>query len=489
MEKAWYHDRELRSDEEGYTTDLITKYALEFIDKNKEGPFFCYIPHEAVHNPLHAKYEDILRVPEAVRKGTKLLTEAEYAKYFEDYNGWQKMPVEQRKIVYSAMLISLDDNIGKVIEKLENENILDNTIIVFVSDNGATPTGNNLPLRGTKHTVFQGGIQVPAAVWWKGGPLEGGEIFTGDFGYLDVYPTLAGMAGVERLEGKALDGRDLSKSIRTLTPEPVQELHWMWEYEGAVRKDNWKLIYHPRDMQLYDLSTDLAETNNLIDDEPKIASRLQKAHESWLRRLGANPSYLRPIIPEVKEASPQGQVLEIYAEQIKGVNNPKAGLTVVISLGAGKDFSDYTTPGDVIEYDICVADDSRLDGFYLTPSRAWAPKFSGYTGYDQFDRLQTLGPAPKGGRGVWEHRVVGIGNICPLRLAFCMVCLTGESPGTYRFYLDNVVLRKPDGRIIDLWKDDSRNYKGPNQFIPADHSAFKNVSLKAIELDTIKTGH
>lgn len=485
-EKAWYHDGTLRSDEEGYTTDLITKYAIEFIQEHKKGPFFCYVPEQAPHNPLQAKYEDILRVPEAVRKGTKLLSAHEYASFFEDYTGWQKMSQAQQRIVYSAMLLALDDSVGSILNTLESEGILDDTIIFFASDNGATPTGNNLPHRGTKHTLFEGGIHVPAALWWKKGGFTGGRRFDQDFSYLDVYPTLTTIADIDRLPGPPLDGRNAAKQIRKNKTLPERQQHWMWREEGALRQGDWKYIYHPFNRQLYKLDEDIGESKNLVDDYPEKAESMKQAHIDWLHSNHYNPSYIAPKVEEEIEAKPDGDVLEIHAKQTKPIKNRERGQIIIFALGAGRDGMPDTTPGDVIEYDICVAEDSLESGFFYTPSEGWIPKFNKSTGFDQYGRFQGDGPAPKGGKGVWEHRVIGIGNIAPLRMPFNMVCLASKQAGTHHFYLDNVVLKKSDGRVIKMWTKGSDTFHGwDKNLLPPKHTVIRDIQLNTIPLEKI----
>ena len=483
---VWYHDRTNVRDEKGYTTDLLSRHALEFMDKNRDRPFFCYIPHEAVHAPYQAKYEDILRVPESVRDGTPLLSQQEYEELFLVTDGWTKLPKEQLSIVYSAMLISLDDGVGNVLHWLTDNGLLDDTIILFASDNGATPVGSNLPLRGGKHTMFEGGIRVPAAIWWQNGGLQGGRIYQGDFGYLDVYPTLCSLSGIEALPGLPLDGRNLSDELLSGSQTPPVPQHWVWEQEGVVRDGRWKLIYNLADMRLFDLNEDLAETTNLASDKPELIERLKKMHEAWLAETRCTPSYAVPRIGSETKAAPEGDVLEFYAEQTDAVPGPHAGLKFIFALGYGDEYRDAPSPGDTIEYDICVAEDGRLDGFFYTPSVGWIPAYLRNTGYDQFGRLQTSGPGPLGGQGVWERRVLGVGNHCPNRVPFNMMIMGNKTPGTYHFYIDNLVVRKADGRVIAMWKDASDSFQRwhePPFMMTPDHKAFKNVRVEAVPLD------
>lgn len=485
---AWYHDRKTAKGEEGYSTDLITQYALEFIQKNRKKPFFCFIPYGAVHAPLQAKYEDILLVPESVRKGESLLTQEEYEDVFTVRDGYKRLSKVQQNILYSAMLVNLDVNIGQVVNYLEENGLQDNTIIFFASDNGASRYGSNLPLRGGKHTLYEGGIRVPAAMWWKSGKVLGGRKVKGDFGYLDVYPTLSSLAGIERRQGLPLDGRDLSNAILAGNEFQPTEHHWLGDNTGAVKDGRWKLIYDLQGMQLYDLWEDVGESRNLASEKPEIVQSLKTAHENWLKEANVNPSYAVPPVGIAAKPAPDGEVLEIYAEQTGRIQGPKRAVKIPFAKGYGKKYVDPVSPGDVIEYDIYVAEDGRPNGFIYSPMQGRRPLFLKGTGYDQYGRLQSSGPAPEGGKGVWEHRVVGIGNLSPLPMHFNMVCLVGKEPGTYHFYLDNVVARKQDGSVVEMWTDSSDTFKQWNEdpfMVMPDKNAFENVELRAVPLSSI----
>ncbi|WP_281614978.1 sulfatase-like hydrolase/transferase [Flammeovirga sp. SubArs3] len=486
---SWYHDKTNKPNEKGYTTDLITKYALEFIEKNKEERFLAYIPHEAMHNPLQAKYKDIQRVPEAVKQGTEILSEEEYKKYFKGNKAWMKMSEEQKQIVRSAMLLSLDDAVGEVLEYLKKENLLDNTIVMFTSDNGATPEGNNLPFKGHKHTIYEGGIHVPMAMMWKNGGLNKGNKYEGDFNFLDIYPTLTSMVGAKRDETIAIDGRDLSKSILSNTENAATVQQWVWTGEGAVKEGNWKLIYNPQEIQLYDLSKDLKEENNLASQYPEKVEAMKKLHIDFLRANTINPSYLPTdhLPSATAEAKPDGEVLEFFIEQTAAV---KSGKDIMrFAFAEGYDKMKYTIePGDVVEYDIMVAEDGMNEGFFYSPTSTWKVLFA-KSGYDQYGRYQKKGPGVKAGKGKWEHRVIGIGEATPQKLSYNMMSFQSRKPGTYHFYIDNLIARKADGTVITLWssgKDTIKRYKEKPFMKNRKENIFKTVQVQSVELGSIQ---
>ena len=132
---SWWHNLEYRPDDKGYTDDFVTRHALDFIRKNKQRPFFCYVPFHIVHAPLQAKDSDLESVDAKVTDATKR--------------------------IYSAMVQAMDKNVAAILAELDQLGLSTNTIVVFTSDNGATPNGSNLPLRGGKHTIFEGGTRLP----------------------------------------------------------------------------------------------------------------------------------------------------------------------------------------------------------------------------------------------------------------------------------------------------------------------------------------
>ncbi len=164
---SWWHNREYRAQDVGYTEDLITEHALNFIRNNKDQPFFCYVPFHIVHAPLQAKDSDL--------------------------EGVDKKVTDKTKRVYTAMVQSMDKNVASILAELDKLGLRENTIVVFSSDNGATREGNNLPFRGGKHSLFEGGTRLPTVIHWPKGKLVSRK-WDGLCGALDMFPTLIAMA-------------------------------------------------------------------------------------------------------------------------------------------------------------------------------------------------------------------------------------------------------------------------------------------------------
>ena len=148
---SWWHNLEFRPQDEGYTDDLITQHAIEFIRENKARPFFCYVPFHIVHAPLQAKKDDLAAMDPKVTAG---LPAAKADTTAED------------KHTHAAMLHALDKNVAAILAELDKLGLRDNTIVVFTSDNGAMQAGSSLPLRGAKHTIYEGGVRLPTVIHW-----------------------------------------------------------------------------------------------------------------------------------------------------------------------------------------------------------------------------------------------------------------------------------------------------------------------------------
>jgi arylsulfatase B len=260
--------------EEGYSTDLIGREAVRFIEQSPAGkPFFLYVPFNAPHLPLQAKEED----------------KAKYA-HIED----------EKKRAYAAMVDSMDQSIGKILAAIDAKGMADNTLVLFMSDNGAIQYGDNGPWRSAKGSVYEGGVRVPAAVRWPAG-IRGGRVVDGMMGFIDIYPTLKRIAGIAGPDPNPLDGRDMLDVIRGNALPPRRD--W-FSYiaqgtpdQTAVCDGTWKLVVRGGSVlevelsgsgrrtgekdgisvELFRLDRDRGETMNLAAESPEIVARLLKS--------------------------------------------------------------------------------------------------------------------------------------------------------------------------------------------------------------------
>ena len=501
----WWHDRNYAGNEKGYTTELITKYANQFIEDNRTKSFLCYIPHEAVHNPLQLKRSDLREFCEKLDTELGIKGQWDYVSNIESPKTGRRIgDVEEIRcergqqfdvyaidpdekhyepLVYAAFVYTLDKSIGAVIDKVTEIGKLNETIFLFASDNGATPKGINLPLKGGKHSLWEGGVHVPAAIWWPGtfdrktAPYSTGDNeYEGFISYIDIYPTLMSMSGQTCL-GTGLDGKDCWSYIKTRTqcrPDMKDAMYWIWLDHGSVRTNRWKLYYSESTArtELYDLSNDIEELSNVAAKYPAQRDQLIGFYRKWVNDNNYALSFLTIDKSNISHpvSSPAGQVLDVKATQTKAIKRPDAGgVFVRFSKGTGWDqeYDMFIHPGDRVEFDVFVCDDSDITkGCFYTPGNGWNPFYKSRNGLNQ-DGVELVDlDMPK---GVWTRQIVGIGNYCPGILPVNFIALQSAVAGYYHYYFDNIVIRKNDGQIRSvIWTSDANfasllfRYKGIN---------------------------
>jgi arylsulfatase A-like enzyme len=245
------------AEEKDYLTDVLAASANSFIEKNQNNPFFVFLSFNAVHTPMEATQADLDQFPEL--KG------------------------DRKKV--AAMTLALDRACGKILDKLSALGLENNTIIVFTNDNGGPTNDNsssNYPLSGTKSNYLEGGIRVPFLVKWPG-VLNENTTYQLPISTLDLVPTFfaAGKGNVDSL--LHIDGVDLKPFLTGKNEgRPHQRLFWKKDARAVVRDGDWKLIRYPdRPAELYDLSLDVSEKNNLADVHPELVKKLYKLIFQW----------------------------------------------------------------------------------------------------------------------------------------------------------------------------------------------------------------
>jgi len=239
----------------GYLADYWTEESLKVIEANKNQPFFLYLAHWGVHTPLQATKEDYDAVGDIG---------------------------SHRLRVYAAMLRALDRSVGQIVEKLEEEGLAENTIIVFSSDNGGPGyidlPGINDPYRGWKLSLFEGGIRVPMFVSWPA-RIPAGAVIDTPVAHIDLTPTLAAAAGADLPPGVEIDGRSLLPLAEGSggLDRPDDAIFWQSGYYRVVRAGGWKLQVDGKRGKawLFDLNTDPVEAFNLAEREPEKLAELQ----------------------------------------------------------------------------------------------------------------------------------------------------------------------------------------------------------------------
>ncbi|MCH2579903.1 MAG: arylsulfatase, partial [Planctomycetes bacterium] len=274
-ERDWHRNFEPSADA-GYSTELLGDEAVRFIKGSPEGePFLLYLPFNAPPGPLQAprKYRDEYGYDE--KAGTFKKKGAAKDDYGAQGQG------NRKRQTFAAMVTAMDTQIGRILDTLDSEGLAENSIVLFFSDNGATLKigGSNKPLPGAKHSVHEGGVRVPAVIRWPAG-LHGSRKFDTLMGYIDVLPTLLGLAGREKPGGgKPLDGIDLSGVLRGKTKAPDRTFYLG---QKAVISQQWKLIGG----RLYRIDTDPTERKDVSAANPAVLSRLAKQLNAFEKLAG-----------------------------------------------------------------------------------------------------------------------------------------------------------------------------------------------------------
>lgn len=249
---AFYLHNDVEKQSEGYTSDYFTAKALDFIERNQENSFLCYIPYNVPHSPF--------QVPE---------------EYFSKY---RSAGLDSTLSSVYGMVDNMDYNIGLVLDKLEDLSLADNTIVIFFSDNGPNTERYNGGMKGRKGSVDEGGVRVPFYIKWPR------EIKPGTSNQLaqsiDIMPTLLGLCGLEYEVQKQVDGKDLSRIIHGKEREfdrfifsrqgnrPVENCN------SSVRNDQYRLVLTRKDTTLYDLKDDPDQKKNIFKEEKGVANML-----------------------------------------------------------------------------------------------------------------------------------------------------------------------------------------------------------------------
>jgi arylsulfatase A-like enzyme len=468
--RNWYVNDQQSDEEQGYTTDLISGNAVKFIERNSGKPFFCMVTQAAPHEPFQATDALLTRVPDGVRGDIKLTeqTVRERNREFQrtrktddktwEYGGFTEA---ERRVVYSAMMIGLDDGIGQILEALKRTGQDQNTIVLLFSDNGAMHfiRDGNLPLRAWKHNMYDGAIHVPGFLSFPKGGVAAGAKYESMIRGVDLYPTLAALAGVPiapPATKDALDGVDHLPAILGKAKAPEVEWNGIFVYYGGYRDNQWKLIAKAGSSELYDLKKDPSELEDVSGKFADIAGRLRAKHDNWLRQHGANVNYTTPVVNGPLAAQPHGQVLAV--QWSAPAQSQKSQLTIPLQRTARMKAYDLSsenyvcTPGDRLVYDMKI--ESMLPGqtAYISPLRG-EPIYGGVngTGVDTSGfQVSSAGklPAPL---NEWKRYVLGLGNSAAYDLSDLRLVVESKVKGEIRVLIDNLHILKPDGRVVPVW--------------------------------------
>jgi arylsulfatase A-like enzyme len=253
--------------EHDYLTDAFTREGVSFINRHATEPFFLYLAYNAPHSPYD--------IPQNYMHRVANITDPD-------------------RRIYAAMVTALDDGVGQVLQALQARNLLNKTLIFFLSDNGAPQATftRNYPLSGYKGYVWEGGIRVPFAVQWTG-RLAGGIAYDQPVSALDIVPTVAAAAGVSLPTDRVYDGLNVLPYLAREQVPPQRTLFWRWFGLGptgpsrssatiyAVRRDSLKLVQQGGPLRLFNLSTDISESQNLAQIQPGDLASLDQLYGQW----------------------------------------------------------------------------------------------------------------------------------------------------------------------------------------------------------------
>ncbi len=248
---------------QGYITDFLTDQAIQFISSNAEQPFLCYLPYNVPHGPF--------QVPDA---------------YFDKY---KSQSIDDRTAAIYGMVDNMDWNIGRLLRSIDSLGLADNTIVVFMTDNGPNGARYNGGMRGTKSSVHEGGVRVPCLVRWPG-HIPPGTTIAEAGAHIDMLPTLAKLCNIALPNHLKLDGIDLSDHLlKNEAAKPANRRLFSKKYteeltvEGAVRSPQYRLVIEQEgDTLLFDMIADPGQERNIAKEHVQVTQELAEAYRTWL---------------------------------------------------------------------------------------------------------------------------------------------------------------------------------------------------------------
>ncbi|MEX0772976.1 MAG: arylsulfatase [Balneolales bacterium] len=317
-----------------YATDTWTDWSLELLSRyeDEQDPFLLYLSYQAPHDPLHAPEEDIAKYEGVYEVGYEKIAHARHQRQMDllderyplsdpTYRDWETLSDSvqadqvRRMQVYAAMIDRMDQNIGRLIDYLEERGELDNTLFMFTSDNGASaevveigdgPIGSmtrwaslgedwanvaNTPFRFFKNYSHQGGIATPFIAHWPAGIPEGGRVDHTQAHFIDIMPTLVELSGAdypETYKGDLVPPMVGVSLVPLMKNEPIQRenpLYYDWRNGSAIQTEQWKLVRLEQEWELYNMQNDRTETTDLSREHPQIHEQLKTEWQQWSREV------------------------------------------------------------------------------------------------------------------------------------------------------------------------------------------------------------
>ena len=254
----------------GFIIDDLTQHGIDFIEKNKNHPFFLYLPFNTPHSPM--------QVPDRFWK--------KYKDKKLSQIGSEGPPKNQNQIDHTraalAMCENIDWNVGRIIEHLKNSDLLEKTIVIYLSDNG--PNGNrwNGNMKGRKGSTDEGGVRTPMIINWSG-KIPKGKIINQIASGIDLLPTLKDLTGIKSQPKKPIDGISLQPLIMEKNPSwENRNIYNYWRGKLSIRNQNYRLDYQG---QLFDMINDPSQTTDISIDKPQVVKEMLEAKEKWKKTV------------------------------------------------------------------------------------------------------------------------------------------------------------------------------------------------------------
>ena len=247
--------------ESGYATDLFGREGVRFIREHHDEPFFLYMPFNAPHGASNFERAGPQAKPEHLKM------------YGSESPG-------SKEARYLGSITSMDEAIGEMLAELEKHGELDNTLVIFFSDNGGSGRADNSPLRGKKATMWEGGVRVVFAARWPE-KIPAGSVTSEFLTSLEIFPTLVKLAGAELPAGIQYDGFDMLPVLAGEKESPREQMAWERRTTRALRYRNWKWVEAPEYGGLFDLSNDIGESRDLSQEKPEVLEMMQQRFRDW----------------------------------------------------------------------------------------------------------------------------------------------------------------------------------------------------------------
>jgi len=320
----------------GFITDVLTDAALEFIERHRARPFFCYVPYNAPHGPFQAP-------------------DRQFDKY-------KAHGLADREACVYAMVENIDDNVGRLLERLDALDLARDTIVIFLTDNGPNTERFNGGMRGRKGSPDEGGVRVPFFIRWPG-RIEAGRTVARIAAHIDVFPTLLDLCGLPAPSEPRLDGVSLAPLLTGEArdwPDRLLFSHWAQgenprPFPGAVRTQRHRLVQRKKGgPELYDMTADPAQANDIATEAPDVVRRLSEAYDAWFKDVTREPIVRPPIAVGHAEAP----VVECPAPEAYFEGN----VTFKGKAGWANDWlTNWTSTDDAIWWELDVVRPGRFD--------------------------------------------------------------------------------------------------------------------------------